>query len=187
MMRARLKDYVPGKRVLDVFAYIGGWGIQAGVFGSKEVVLTDISAVALAQATSNAQLNNLSNVTTIEGDAFAVMEKLQKDGEQFDVVILDPPAFIPRKKDLSKGLAAYQKANLLAMQLLFPSGGILISGSCSMHLPAADLRMAILKAALKLGRQIQILEQGHQGPDHPIHPAIAETEYLKSFIVRVYQ
>jgi 23S rRNA (cytosine1962-C5)-methyltransferase len=184
MTRARLKDYVSGKRVLDVFSYIGGWGIQAASFGATEVVLTDISNVALSQATHNAQLNNLSNVTTIAGDAFEVMERLQQEQQKFDIVLLDPPAFIPRRKDLHKGLAAYQKANLLAMQLL-NSGGILISGSCSMHLPADELRGAIHKAALKLNRLVQILEQGHQGPDHPIHPAIAETEYLKSFIVKV--
>jgi 23S rRNA (cytosine1962-C5)-methyltransferase len=85
---------------------------------------------------------------------------------------------------LHKGLAAYQKANLQAMRLL-SQNGILISGSCSMHLPTHELRAAIARAASKLGRQVQILEQGHQSPDHPIHPAIPETEYLKSYIARV--
>jgi 23S rRNA (cytosine1962-C5)-methyltransferase len=131
-----------------------------------------------------AQLNNLQNIHTITGDAFDTMGRLYQNGEKFDVVVLDPPAFIPRRKDLPKGLAAYQKANLLAMQLL-NSGGILVSGSCSMHLQVADLQAAIHKAALKLGKQVKILEQGHQGPDHPIHPAIPETQYLKSFIVWV--
>jgi 23S rRNA (cytosine1962-C5)-methyltransferase len=184
MIRARLKDYVRSKRVLDVFSYIGGWGIQAGVFGASEVVLNDISEIALQQAKINAQLNNLQNIHTITGDAFDTMGRLYQNGEKFDVVVLDPPAFIPRRKDLPKGLAAYQKANLLAMQLL-NSGGILVSGSCSMHLQVADLQAAIHKAALKLGKQVKILEQGHQGPDHPIHPAIPETQYLKSFIVWV--
>jgi len=184
MTRARLSDYVQGKKVLDVFSYIGGWGVQAAAFGAKHVTLTDISDFALEHVAENARLNNLTNVSTIKGDAFDVMESLVSSGEQYDIVILDPPAFIPRRKDLGKGLAAYQKANLLAARLLEPSGGILVSGSCSLHLPPADLQAAIHRAGVKLGRNVQILEQGHQGPDHPIHPAIAETEYLKAFIAR---
>lgn len=184
MARARLSAYVVGKRVLDVFSYIGGWGVQAGVFGAKEVICTDISDFALEYVKQNAQLNNLSNVTTVLGDAFSVMEDMHNAKEKFDVVILDPPAFIPRRKDLSKGLAAYLKANLYAMRLLAPDG-ILITGSCSMHLPAHELRQVIHKAAAKLNLHVQIIEQGHQGPDHPIHPIIVETEYLKSFIVRI--
>lgn len=184
MARARMVDYVKGKRVLDVFSYIGGWGIQAAAFGASEVILTDVSDFALQQVQANAQLNNLNNVRTVAGDAFDVMDAMFNAGEKFDVVILDPPAFIPRRKDLHKGLAAYQKANLSAMRLLNPNG-ILISGSCSMHLPAEELRGALLRAGNKLGRQVQILEQGHQSPDHPIHPAIPETEYLKSYIARV--
>jgi len=180
-----LADYVKGKRVLDVFSYIGGWGIQAAAFGAKQVVLNDSSDFALQHVAENAILNNLTNVSTIHGDAFEVMDSLATSGEKFDVVILDPPAFIPRRKDISKGLAAYQKANLLAARLLSTTGGILVSGSCSLHLPALDLRAAIQKVGFKLGRQVQILEQGHQGPDHPIHPAIAETEYLKAFISHI--
>ncbi|HSX20680.1 MAG TPA: class I SAM-dependent rRNA methyltransferase [Gammaproteobacteria bacterium] len=182
MTRARLAVYVKNKRVLDVFSYIGGWGIQAAAAGAKEVICTDISKFALDYVMQNAKLNNLSNVSSIEGDAFDVMQNLYDSGERFDVVILDPPAFIPRRKDVPKGTAAYQKANLMALRLLSPQG-VLISGSCSLHLPAGELRNVIHKAGVKLNRQLQILEQGHQGPDHPIHPAIAETEYLKSLIV----
>ena len=186
MTRDRLRAYVNDKRVLDVFSYIGGWGIQAAAFGAKSVLLNDVSDFALSYAKENAKLNNLINVDTIQGDAFDVMDSLYNQGQNFDVVILDPPAFIPKRKDLGKGIAAYQKANLQAMRLLAPTGGILISGSCSMHLAASELRALIHKAGAKLGKQLQILEQGHQGPDHPIHPAIPETEYLKSLIVKVY-
>lgn len=186
MTRARMRDYVKGKSVLDVFAYVGGWGIQAAAFGAKQVVLNDISEFALQQVQANAKLNNLNNVSTLQGDAFDIMDELYTSGTRFEVVILDPPAFIPKRKDLAKGIAAYQKANLQAMRLLDPNGGILISSSCSMHLPASELRAAILRSAAKLNKQVQVLEQGHQGPDHPIHPAIPETEYLKSLIVRVY-
>jgi 23S rRNA (cytosine1962-C5)-methyltransferase len=184
MARARLRDYVKGKRVLDVFSYIGGWGVQAAAFGASEVVCNDISDFALGYVAKNAALNNLTNVTTVKGDAFDVMDSLYSAGERFDVVILDPPAFIPRRKDLHKGIAAYQKANLQAMRLLAPQGGILVSGSCSLHLPVEELSGAIHRAGLKLGKQVQILERGHQGPDHPVHPAIGETEYLKTVIAR---
>ncbi len=184
MTRARLKDYVKDKRVLDVFSYIGGWGVQAAAFGASEVICNDISDFALGYVSQNTALNNLTNVTSIKGDAFDVMDSLFNAGERFDVVILDPPAFIPRRKDLHKGMAAYQKANLQAMRLLGPNGGILVSGSCSMHLPAQELSNAIHRAGVKLGKQIQILEHGHQGPDHPVHPAITETEYLKTIIAR---
>lgn len=181
--RERLADYVKGKRVLDVFSYIGGWGIQAAAFGADEVVCIDSSEFALEGVQVNAKLNNLKGINTIEGDAFEEMQKLFDAGEKFDLIILDPPAFIPRRKDLHKGLAAYQKANFYAMRLL-NQGGVLISGSCSLHLPSSELRAAITKAANKLALEVQILEQGHQSPDHPIHPAIPETEYLKSLIVR---
>lgn len=182
--RARMRDYVQDKRVLDVFSYIGGWGIQAAAFGAKEVICTDISEFALEYVNKNAKLNNLSNVSTVVGDAFDVMANLELQKQKFDVIILDPPAFIPRRKDIPKGTAAYQKANTMALRLL-NDGGVLISGSCSLHLHAGQLREVIHKAGVKLGKELQILEQGHQGPDHPIHPAIPETEYLKSFTVKV--
>jgi len=184
LMRQRLQVYAPQQRVLDVFSYIGGWGIQAAACGAKQVICNDVSELALEYVVRNAQQNNLTNVTTIQGDAFSVMEKLIDQQERFSLVILDPPAFIPRRKDVAKGKAAYQKANLLAMRLLVP-GGILISGSCSMHLTTTDLLEVMYKSALKLKRQMQILEEGQQGPDHPVHPAIAETKYLKSFIARI--
>ena len=130
----------------------------------------------------NAELNQLDNVHTVQGDAFAVMNQLLEEGERFDVVILDPPSFIPRRKDIKKGLAAYKKANQLAMRLLPSQGGILVSGSCSMHLQASDLRDTIRQVGRNIERHVQILEQGHQGADHPVHPAITETEYLKAFI-----
>lgn len=181
--RARLKDYVNGKRVLDVFSYIGGWGIQAAAFGAKEVWLNDSSAFAIEMVAEQAHLNNLENIKTLAGDAFKTMEQLLADKEKFDVVILDPPAFIPRRKDFNKGMAAYKKANQLALQLLKNDGGILISASCSMHMPAESLRDTIRQAGSKIDRFVNILEQGHQGPDHPVHLSIPETEYLKAFFM----
>jgi len=112
-----------------------------------------------------------------------VLEALAKEGARFDVVIVDPPAFAKRRKDLPKALAAYKRLNQLAM-LLLSSDGILVSCSCSYHVSAEDLRDAIAKAARAAEKHLQILEFGGQAPDHPVHPAIPETRYLKAYFCR---
>ena len=113
-----------------------------------------------------------------------MLESLGKARAQFDIVIIDPPAFAKRKKDLPKALAAYRRLNQLAMQVLAP-GGILVSCSCSYHVGAAELEDAIAKAARGTHRQLQVLEARGQSPDHPVHPAIPETRYLKAYFCRV--
>lgn len=184
MSRARLADWVEGKSVLDVYSYIGGWGIQAAAFGATAVCCLDSSAQALEGVEANVRLNQLQDrVTTCRGSAPEVMTDMKAQGTLFDVVILDPPAFIQRKKDIKKGVAAYRRINELGLQLLQP-GGLLVSASCSMHLARADLIIALQQAAVRTGCQIRVVEQGAQGPDHPIHPAIPETEYLKAVFVR---
>ncbi|WP_172148827.1 class I SAM-dependent rRNA methyltransferase [Pseudomonas tumuqii] len=185
MNRARLAPYVKGKRVLDLFSYIGGWGVQAAAFGATEVMCVDASAFALDGVERNAALNSLSEkVACIEGDVFAALKELKSAEERFDVVIADPPAFIKRKKDLKNGEAAYRRLNEAAMRLL-NKDGILVSASCSMHLPEDDLQNILLTSARHLDRNIQLLERGAQGPDHPVHPAIAETRYIKSLTCRL--
>lgn len=183
--RARLAPYVQGKRVLDLFSYIGGWGIQAAVFGAKEVMCVDGSALALDGVERNATLNNVAEkMTCVEGDVFEAIKELKAAEERFDVIIADPPAFIKRKKDLKNGEAAYRRLNEQAMRLL-NKDGILVSASCSMHLPEEDLQEILLSSARHLDRHLQILERGGQGPDHPVHPAIAETRYIKSLTCRL--
>lgn len=185
MNRARLAPYVKGKRVLDLFSYIGGWGVQAAAFGATEVMCVDASAFALDGVERNAALNGLSEqVACIEGDVFAALKELKSAEERFDVVIADPPAFIKRKKDLKNGEAAYRRLNEAAMRLL-NKDGILVSASCSMHLPEDDLQNILLTSARHLDRNIQLLERGAQGPDHPVHPAILETRYIKSLTCRL--
>jgi len=170
--------------VLDVYSYTGGWGVQAAAFGASEVICLDSSAQALEGVAANAGLNNLRDrVTTLRGSAPETMSSLQQQGSSFDVVILDPPAFVQRKKDLKKGITAYRRINELGLKLLNP-GGLLVSASCSMHLSRADLMAAIQQAAVRAGCQLRVVEQGAQGPDHPIHPAIPETEYLKAVFAR---
>ena len=185
MNRARLKDYVKGKRVLDLYSYVGGWGIQAAAFGAESVTCVDSSTLALDYVIKNAELNNVHDkVDCIEGDVFEVCKKLKEMDERFDVVIADPPAFIPRRKDQKAGELAYQRLNQMAMRLL-SKDGLLVSASCSMHLDKPALVKAISLAGQTLEKQLQIIEQGGQGPDHPIIPAIPETDYLKSIFVRV--
>ena len=109
---------------------------------------------------------------------------MTNDKQQFDLVNIDPPTFIKRKKDLKEGLQAYIRANKMAMQLVKP-GGLLIASSCSYHLSLANLQNSLLKASRKLQRDMQIVEYGQQGPDHPVHPAIEETAYLKTIFARI--
>lgn len=185
MNRARVQQLCRGMRVLDVFSYIGGWGIQAATAGATEVVCVDSSARALDQAERNAALNGVEDkLVAIEGDAFEALKALRAERERFDMVIVDPPAFIKRRKDAKKGIEAYRRINQAAMQLL-GKDGFLVSASCSFHLQQEVLRDQLLRSARHLDRSLQILERGFQGPDHPVHPAIPETDYIKCITGRV--
>jgi len=180
---AFLKYVRKGARVLDVFSYVGAWGARAARAGAAEVTCIDSSAAALALAAENAARNGL-NVATVRGDAFEVLEDLAKERGRFDVVVIDPPAFAKRAKDVPKALAAYKRLNQLAMQLI-AGDGFLVSCSCSYHVSAAELQEAIAKAARGADKHLQLLELGGQAPDHPVHPAIPETRYLKAYFCRV--
>ncbi len=183
--RQRLSTYAKGKRILDVFSYVGAWGIQALNAGAQSLFCVDASKTFLEVALQNAQQNGHADVIeTQAGDAFDVLKQLQADNHRFDIVILDPPAFIKRRKDMREGSQAYQRINRLAMKLL-ETGGLLVSASCSHHLSSGQLESEIRKAAMKNRQSLQIIEQGHQGPDHPRHPAMPETEYLKAFFCRL--
>ena len=182
--RARLQRYVQGRRVLDVFSYIGGWGVQAAAAGAAGVLCVDSSAAALDELQASARLNGLEDrVSTLRGDAFDALRDLRESGERFDVVVLDPPAFIKRKKDAKQGEKAYRRINQLGLDLL-ADGGILVSASCSFHMSRDSLLDAVLRASRDANREVQLLEEGHQAADHPIHPAIPETSYLKAFFLR---
>jgi 23S rRNA (cytosine1962-C5)-methyltransferase len=184
--RARLASLVrPGARVLDVCCYTGGWAVAALAAGATEAVGVDTSKVALQAASANAERNGFK-LDTRAGDAFDVLQEMGTARERFDVVIVDPPAFIKRKKDLPQGEAAYRKLNQLAMRLL-NDGGLLVSCSCSWHMPETALLQAIQAGARHLDRFAQVVAVGGQSADHPIHPAIPETRYLKAFIARITQ
>lgn len=183
--RDRLARYVKGARVLDVFSYAGGWALRAAALGAKEVTCVDSSQPALDAAQANAKINDVT-LETLKGDALDVLKDLRAQGRQFDVVIVDPPALIKRKKDQEAGEAHYGALNRAAMQLL-SADGVLVACSCSHHLDAETLQRILLREARAANRRLQLLEQGGQGPDHPVHPAIPETRYLKAFYARALQ
>jgi 23S rRNA (cytosine1962-C5)-methyltransferase len=182
--RQRLVRYMwPGARVLDVCSYVGAWAVTALKNGAASARCVDSSDAALHAASRNAQANGVT-IETTRDDAFDALKALQDRGERFDVIVIDPPAFIKRKKDVPQGQAAYRKLNQLALGLM-DGDGLLVSCSCSYHLASDDLVSAIQAAARHTGKFVQILEAGGQSPDHPVHPAIPETRYLKAFFCRV--
>jgi 23S rRNA (cytosine1962-C5)-methyltransferase len=182
--RSRLSEYVSQKKVLDVFSYLGGWGIQAAKLGASDVNCIDSSSLSMTWIQSNAELNHVNDkVKVICQDAFEALKELHQAKDIFDVIILDPPAFVKKQKDIKEGTLAYQRINELAIKLLKPEG-ILISCSCSMHLSQSEFLQVIRRASLRAHCEMQILERGHQAPDHPVHFAIPETDYLKMIIGR---
>jgi 23S rRNA (cytosine1962-C5)-methyltransferase len=138
----------------------------------------------LQQVSDNATLNGVKNsVATLRGDAFGVMRDLRADREQFDIVVLDPPAFIKRRKDQKEGLLAYRRLNEAALRLL-GRDGLLVTASCSFHLHRDELLRTVQQAARHSDRSLQMLQYGQQSPDHPVHPAVPETAYLKAYTFR---
>jgi 23S rRNA (cytosine1962-C5)-methyltransferase len=181
--RAMIARHVRGQRVLDLFSYAGSFGLQARKAGAAEVTCVDSSAPALEAAAATAEANEL-DVELLQGDVFDALEQLVAERRRFDVVIVDPPAFIKRRKDHPKGLAAYRRLNQLAMQTL-DRDGLLLSCSCSYHLAPGELTDCVQRAARHLERFAQLIAVGAQSPDHPVHPAIEETRYLRAFLFRV--
>lgn len=180
--RDRVLPYVRGARVLDVFSYVGAWAARAAAGGAASVACIDSSELALAYAARNMAAQGAAP-ETLRGDALEVLKALRAEGRQFDLVVVDPPALIKRKKDEEAGQAHYGALNRAAMQLL-SADGILVSCSCSHHLSEEQLQRILLRESRQAGRRLQILERGGQGPDHPVHPAIPETLYLKAFYCR---
>jgi 23S rRNA (cytosine1962-C5)-methyltransferase len=182
--RGRLGRYVArGARVLDVCSYVGAWAVTALRDGAAHAHCVDSSQLALDFAQANARRNG-AVIEPRRADAFDALKALAAEGRQFDLVVLDPPAFIKRKKDIPQGQAAYRKLNQLALALIADQG-VLVSCSCSYHLAAEELLNAIQSAARHSARFVQVLEAAGQSPDHPLHPAIPETRYLKAFFCRV--
>ncbi len=183
MNRAALTPFVQAQKgccVLDAFCYAGGFGALAAKNGAGRITFMDASAQALSYAGRNAGQFG-TETELLQGDALTLLADLRREGRTFDIVCLDPPAFIKRKKDARQGLEAYQRVNEIGLDLVRP-GGMLMTCSCSHHLEADALRGIVTRAAGKRRRHARLLFQGFQGPDHPIHPAMPETAYLKTFL-----
>lgn len=183
--RARLAPWCKDRRVLDLFAYTGAWGLPAAMAGAAYVDAVDVSESALGLLRENAARNGMAErFETHVSDVFEFLRRAREERQHWDVVIVDPPAFIKRRKDGTKGVEAYRRLNQMALQVLSP-GGLLVSASCSYHLPREGLKDLLRAAARHLDRHLVILAEGGQGADHPVHPAIPETDYLKAIFCHV--
>ena len=172
------------RKVLDCFCYTGGFALAAAKGGAKEVLGVDESESAVKLAQENAKLNNFNKVTFQKQEVFNFLRKLNSAGEKFDMVILDPPAFVKSKEKLKEGIKGYKEINLQAMKLL-NSGGILISCSCSYQFSKEDFLNMIKKAATDSGKKFRLIKELTQAADHPILLSMPETQYLKGVILEV--
>ena len=181
--RDRVAALANGARVLDVFSHVGAFGLRCAVAGAREVTLVDSSAPALALAEQAAALNGVADVVRVRrDDAFDAMTALA--GEQFDVVVCDPPAFARTRKDAEAGLRAYGRMARLAAPLVAP-GGFLFVASCSHHAPLEAWAGQIALGLHRARREGRILFTGGAGPDHPVHPHLPESAYLKAQLIQL--
>ncbi len=183
--RAQLATYAKNARVLDLFSYTGAWAIPAAIAGASEAICVDASEGALQLAETNARLNDVhESMRFIRSDVFDFLKQARDNKQLYDIIVLDPPALIKRKKDFKQGYEAYRRLNQLALQSL-ATNGVLISASCSFHLSGENLREILLSAGRNANRHLTFFFCGGQGGDHPIDPAIPETEYLKTYFCSV--
>jgi len=172
----------PGGRAIDLFAYHGSFALHLAR-RAREVIAVDSSADALARGAENAALNGLTNIVWREANAFDLLRDLERRGEQFDTVVLDPPAFAKTKTSVPRALAGYKEINLRAMRLLAP-GGLLLTCSCSFHVHREPFVKMLADAAADSGRRLQLLALAGAGRDHPEVVTIPETGYLKGALLR---
>jgi 23S rRNA (cytosine1962-C5)-methyltransferase len=171
--------------VLDVFAHVGGFALAALAGGAVSALAVDGSAPALALAREGAvRMGMAGRFETRQGDAFDTLAALGGAAARFDLVVCDPPAFAPSKQALEAGLRAYERVARLAAPLVAP-GGFLILCSCSAAADLPKFRLASTRGIGRAGREGQLIRQGFAGPDHPQHPALPESGYLKALTYRL--
>lgn len=179
--RQAAAQYVRG-RVLDCFSYTGGFALQLAPH-ADELIALDISEDATAALAGNASRNGLSNVSVRTTNVFDELRTLERMGEKYDAIVLDPPAFAKSKAAIPKAVSGYKEINLRSLKLLKP-GGFLITCSCSYHVSEASFAEVILDAALDARTELSVVEKRMQGRDHPVVLGMPETYYLKCFILR---
>ena len=172
----------PGGRALDLFTYHGSFALHVAR-KARTVVAIDQSTDALARGAENARLNAITNIEWREGNAFDVLRELERRREQFDTIVLDPPAFAKNKASLPRAIAGYKEVNLRAMKILAP-GGILFTSSCSYHVSRDIFNAMLADAARDSGRRVQLLAATGASADHPELLNVPETGYLKGVLLR---
>jgi 23S rRNA (cytosine1962-C5)-methyltransferase len=182
--RAWVASLAKGGTMIDVFCHTGGFGVTAGKAGAENITFVDSSAPALEMVKKNAALNGIENkCEIIEGKAFDVMENLVKTKKKYDVVAVDPPAFIKARKDMSAGMKGYNKLARLSAPLV-KKNGYLFFASCSHHASVAELLETVSEGLAKEGRVAQLIKTSGAAPDHPVQPQLPETGYLKGLTFR---
>jgi 23S rRNA (cytosine1962-C5)-methyltransferase len=168
------------RRILDAYCFAGGFAVTAAAAGAREVMAIDRSEPALALAARAAAVNGVASRCRFKrAEAFAELEQLATAGERFDIVVADPPAFVKAKKDLGAGLRGYRKLARLAAAIV-GSRGLLFIASCSHNVGVAEFAEAVRRGLTDAGREGRILESAGAAPDHPVHPFLPESAYLKS-------
>jgi len=169
-----------GRSVLDAYSYTGGFGIAAAKGGATEVICLDSSAPALALAEESAAANGVA-IKAVKADVFEELERLAAAKEVFDIVIADPPPFVRARKDLEPGAKAYRKLARLAAGVT-AKGGYLLLASCSHNMPTERFASECAAGIARAGRGAALIRQAGAGPDHPVHPLLPETAYLKALV-----
>ncbi|WP_026869168.1 class I SAM-dependent rRNA methyltransferase [Inquilinus limosus] len=183
--RAFVARLARGRRLLDVYTHTGGFGVQAALAGAEAVTLVDRSAPSLELAAKAAAANGVADrVSTARGEAFAELERRGATGERWPVVVVDPPAFVKSKKDLAAGARGYAKLARLAARVT-ERGGFLCAFSCSHHVDPALFAEQVARGLIDAGRTGRILRQSGAGPDHPVHPLLPESAYLKGIVLQL--
>jgi 23S rRNA (cytosine1962-C5)-methyltransferase len=183
--RRLIAPWCPGRRVLDLFCYVGAWSFTAARAGAAAIIGVDSSAPALELARLGATHNEFSQITFECSDVFDYVTAATNRAEKFEVVVADPPAFAKMRKQVPDALRAYLSLNYRAMKLL-PVGGVLASSSCSQHVTQQEFDETLEKAARNARMQFHVAARGAQAPDHPVLLGFPESEYLKcSVLVRV--
>jgi 23S rRNA (cytosine1962-C5)-methyltransferase len=186
MTRRKVRDKARDRSVLDVFCYTGSFAIHAALGGARRVLAIDGSEAACRIAQGNAELNRVGDrCEFVTADAFKALARLGREGARFDIVCLDPPAFIKRQREREAGLRGYRTINALGMRLL-AQGGTLVTSSCSHYLFWQDMLDMLVSAAHDSGKTFTVVDRSTQGPDHPVLLSMPESEYLRCFILQVH-
>lgn len=182
---AEVGRHCAGKRVLDCFTYHGGFALAAGVGDAKTIEAVEISEQAVARARKNVELNGLTGkIEFVCANAFDVLKKYDVEKRQYDVIVLDPPSFTRTKQNVGDALRGYKEINLRALKML-PPGGLLATFTCSHHIDAELFKSVAIAAAADAKKTVRLVKVLTQSPDHPILPAIPETEYLRGLLLEV--